>query len=233
VRAASAYNARPGRFARGVIAMRLLSMLMPQERRFFALFNQHASLVVEGAAALVEMLSDYGDEGRREEYVARIQKIEHDADAVTHETVALMHNTFVTPFDRDQINKLIQRMDDILDLIQDTAESLTLYDVHTLTAEVRHLADLMRLSCQKVRDAVTQLSSMDNGKSILRICQEVDALESDADRVMRASISRLFREEKDVRQLVKLKAVYELLELATDKCQDVALVIEGVVLENG
>jgi uncharacterized protein Yka (UPF0111/DUF47 family) len=147
--------------------------------------------------------------------------------------VALMHNTFVTPFDRDQINKLIQRMDDILDLMQDTAESLTLYDVHTLTAEVRHLANLVQLACGKVHDAVLQLSSMDNGQAILKICQEVDALESDADRVMRSAISRLFREEQDVRQLVKLKAVYELLELTTDKCQDVALVIEGVVLENG
>mgnify|MGYP003896967087 FL=1 len=213
--------------------MRLLSMLMPQERKFFALFNRHASLVVEGAAALVEMLDGYSDGARRDEYVAKIQKIEHNADEVTHETVALMHNTFVTPFDRDQINKLIQRMDDILDLIQDTAESLALYDVNVLTAEVRHLANLMQLSCQKVHDAVIQLSSMDNGKAILRICQEIDALESDADRVMRSAISRLFREEKDVRQLVKLKAVYELIELATDKCLDVALVIEGVVLENG
>ena len=213
--------------------MRLLSMLMPQERKFFALFNQHASLVVQGAAALVEMLDGYADGARRDEFVAKIQKIEHNADEVTHETVALMHNTFVTPFDRDQINKLIQRMDDILDLIQDTAESLTLYDVHTLTAEVRHLANLMQLSCQKVHDAVIQLSSMDNGQAILRICQEIDGLESDADRVMRSAISRLFREEKDVRQLVKLKAVYELIELATDKCLDVALVIEGVVLENG
>ncbi len=213
--------------------MRLLSMLMPQERRFFALFNQHAALVVQGAAALVAMLSHYSDSARRDEYVARIHKIEHDADTVTHETVALMHNTFVTPFDRDQINKLIQRMDDILDLIQDTAESLTLYDVHKLTAEVSHLANLMQLACIKVSEAVTQLSSMDNGKAILKVCQEVDALESDADRVMRSAISRLFREEQDTRQLVKLKAVYELIELTTDKCQDVALVIEGVVLENG
>ena len=104
--------------------------------------------MVQGAAALVEMLDGYADGARRDEFVAKIQKIEHNADEVTHETVALMHNTFVTPFDRDQINKLIQRMDDILDLIQDTAESLTLYDVHTLTAEVRadpRLADMFVL----------------------------------------------------------------------------------------
>jgi predicted phosphate transport protein (TIGR00153 family) len=213
--------------------MRLLSVLMPQERQFFSLFNAHAALVVDGARALVELLAGYADNGRREALIAKIQQLEHDADEVTHQTVALMHNTFVTPFDRDQINKLIQRMDDILDLMQDTAESLTLYDVHTLTAEVRHLANLVQLACGKVHDAVLQLSSMDNGQAILKICQEVDALESDADRVMRSAISRLFREEQDVRQLVKLKAVYELLELTTDKCQDVALVIEGVVLENG
>ena len=124
-------------------------------------------------------------------------------------------------------------MDDILDLIQDTAESLMLYDVHSLTPEVLHLADLVQVCCARVADAVTQLSSMDNGPAILKICQEIDGLETDADRVMRSAISKLFREEQDVRQLVKLKAVYELLELTTDKCQDVALVIEGVVLENG
>jgi uncharacterized protein Yka (UPF0111/DUF47 family) len=91
----------------------------------------------------------------------------------------------------------------------------------------------VQVCCNRVNDAVTQLSSMDNGPSILKICQEIDSLETDADRVMRGAISKLFREEQDVRQLVKLKAVYELLELTTDKCQDVALVIEGVVLENG
>jgi predicted phosphate transport protein (TIGR00153 family) len=213
--------------------MRLLSVLMPQERQFFSLFNAHAALVVDGARALVELLAGYADNGRREALIAKIQQLEHDADEVTHQTVALMHNTFVTPFDRDQINKLIQRMDDILDLMQDTAESLMLYDVHQLTPEVLHLADLVQVCCTRVRDAVTQLSNMDNGPAILRICQEIDSLETDADRVMRGAISKLFREDQDVRQLVKLKAVYELLELTTDKCQDVALVIEGVVLENG
>ena len=213
--------------------MRLLSVLMPRERQFFTLFNEHASLVVQGASALVEMLADYSDNGRRDAYVAKIQSFEKAADKVTHQTVDLMHNTFVTPFDRDQINKLIQRMDDILDLMQDTAESLMLYDVHVLTPEVSHLANLVQICCTRVEAAVTQLSSMDNGPAILKICQEIDALETDADRVTQAAISRLFREEQDVRQLVKLKAVYELLELTTDKCQDVALVIEGVVLENG
>lgn len=213
--------------------MQLLSVFMPRERQFFALFNKHADLVIQGAAALNDMIDGYADDGARDAWVARIQEIETQADEVTHETVMLMHNTFITPFDRDQINKLIQRMDDILDLIQDAAESMQLYDVHVLTPEASHLANLVKICCDRVQAAVTQLSSMDNAKAILKICQEVDKLESDADRVMQAAISRLFREEQDVRQLVKLKAVYELLELITDKCQDVALVIEGVVLENG
>lgn len=217
----------------GHARMKLLSVLMPRERHFFTLFNRHASLVVRGSKALKDMLEAYDDNGKREEWIAKIGEIEHAADDVTRETVALMHSTFVTPFDRDQINRLISRMDDILDLIQDTSESLMLYDVHSVTPEAKHLANLIDLGAGRVQSAVGLLSSMDNGPEILKICQEIDVLESDADRVMRSAISRLFREEADVRELIKLKAVYELLETATDKCHDVGKVIEGVVLENG
>jgi predicted phosphate transport protein (TIGR00153 family) len=213
--------------------MKLLSVLMPRERYFFTLFNRHASLVVEGSKALIEMLEAYGDNGQREAWVKKIQSIEHAADDVTRETVSLMHSTFVTPFDRDQINKLISRMDDILDLIQDTAESMILYDVHHVTPEAAHLANLVDLCAGRVQVAVGLVSSMDNGPEILKVCLEIDALESDADRVMRDAISGLFRKEADVRELVKLKAVYELLETTTDKCHVVGKVIEGVVLENG
>jgi predicted phosphate transport protein (TIGR00153 family) len=213
--------------------MKLLSVLMPRERHFFTLFNRHASLVVQGSKALMDMLAAYGDEGRRDDWILRIQSIESAADDVTRETVALMHTTFVTPFDRDQINRLISRMDDILDLIQDIAETMKLYDVRSVTAEAAHLANLVDLCAGRVQSAVGLLSSMDNGPEILKVCQEIDGLESDADRVMRGAISRLFREETDVRELVKLKAVYELLETATDKCHHVGKVIEGVVLENG
>jgi len=213
--------------------MKLLSILMPRERQFFTLFNRHASLVVEGSNALIALLEDYEDDTRREALLARIESIEHAADEVTRETVALMHSTFVTPFDRDQINRLISRMDDILDLIQDTAESMTLYDVRHITPAASHLANLVELCAGRGQVAGGLLSSMDNGPEILKVCQEIDVLESDADRVMRGAISRLFREEQDVRNLIKLKAVYELLETTTDKCHDVGKVIEGVVLENG
>lgn len=213
--------------------MRLLSILMPREKHFFTLFNRHVEYVVAGSRTLVELFNAHADGEGWEELVERIITTEKAADTVTHETVALLHNSFVTPFDRDLINRLISRLDDILDLIQDTAESLTLYDIRQLTPEAAHLANLVQLCCGRVQAAVNLLSSMENGPEILRLCQEIDEIETDADRVLYSAISRLFREEQDVRQLIKLKNIYELLETTTDKCQVVANVLEDVVLENG
>ncbi|MBP7614811.1 MAG: DUF47 domain-containing protein [Steroidobacteraceae bacterium] len=211
----------------------MLSTLMPREGQFFTLFNDHAALVVQGGRELFELLQEYDNVPGRGARISRIEEIEHKADRVTRDAVELLHKTFVTPFDRDVIHRLISRMDDILDLIQDTAESLVLYDIQQLTPEAIHLANLVQICCERVQSAVVLLSSMKNANEILKISEDIDGLESDADRVMRAAISKLFRDERDDRQLIKLKAVYELLEATTDKCQDVANVIEGVVLENG
>ena len=205
---------------------------MPREGQFFELFDQHAALINQGGAAVVELLQHYENELSRSKYIDRIEDLEHRADRITHATVALLHKTFVTPFDRDDIHRLISRMDDVLDLIQDMAESLVLYDIRQLTPEASALAALVAKCCERLQSAVGMLASMSNAPAILKVCQEIDELESDADRVMRSAISKLFREDADTRQLIKLKAVYELLEAATDKCQDVANTIESVVLEN-
>jgi predicted phosphate transport protein (TIGR00153 family) len=212
--------------------MRFLSALMPREGQFFDLFNKHADLLVEGAKAMSSLLQNYDDVAGRAAWIAKIEQFERGADRVTHDTVALLHATFVTPFDRDDIHTLISRMDDILDLIQDAAESLMLYDIQKITPEALHLANILEICCDRVHAAAELLKSMDNAPQILKLAQDIDQLESDADRVMRSAISKLFREESDVRQVIKLKAVYELLETATDKCQDVANVMEGVVIEN-
>jgi uncharacterized protein len=213
--------------------MNFISRLMPRERRFFSLFDSHANLIVEGAQALVHVLRDYEVEKDRTAGIKLIEDAEHSADRITHETVQLLRTTFVTPFDRDDIHRLISRMDDVLDLIQDTAESLVLYDIRRVTPEATQLAELLLRCAERVQSAVRLLGSMAEGPAMLAICQEIDKLESEADKVMRSAISALFRDEMDVRQLIKLKAVYEALESATDKCQDVANVIESVVLENG
>jgi uncharacterized protein len=213
--------------------MRFLSRLMPRERRFFELFDAHVGFVLEGSAVLAELLRGFNSEQhRRTERIARILELEHAADRVTHETVALLHKTFVTPIDRDDIHRLISRMDDVLDLVQDTAEAFQLYDVQNITPHACELADLLHECCKRMQSAVNLLSRMDEASKILDLCNQIDALESQADRVMRAALSKLFREEADVRQLIKLEAVYQLLESATDQCENVANIIEGVVLEN-
>src|SRR5690606_3140305 len=129
----------------------------------------------------------------------------------------------------------INGMDDVADLIQDSAEAMSLYDIRSMTDEIHRLADLSLKCCERLRDAVKMLSHIaDAGtaEAALKTCEEIDRLESDADRVLRAAMSKLFREEADVRELIKLKAVYELMETITDKCEDVANTIEGIVLEN-
>jgi predicted phosphate transport protein (TIGR00153 family) len=212
--------------------MRFLSALMPREARFFALFNRHAQCIVDGSDAIVELVNRYSDQQRRAELIQKIGDIERTADKVTYETVSLLHSTFITPFDRYDIHRLISTMDDILDLMQDAAESMHLFDIQVLPPASQAMAELLATCCRKVQEAVGLLSSMDNASRALALCQEIDVLESDADGVSRDGISVLFREEQDVRQLIKHKNVYEYLENAIDKCQDVANVIESVVVEN-
>lgn len=210
----------------------MFGRLMPREGRFFDLFNRHADEIIAGSEALAQLMRQYSDVASRRTHIDRIDLVEKNADRITHETVALLHKTFVTPFDRDDIHKLISNMDDILDLIQDVAESAMLYDLQRITPEAQQLSELNEMCCKRVQMAVRMLPSMDNAEAILKLCREIDQLESDADRVMRAGMSKLFRDERDVRQLIKLKQIYELLEAVSDKCEDVANLLEGVVLEN-
>lgn len=205
---------------------------MPRRGRFFDLFNQHADRIVEGAAHLVNLMENYQDPAVRQNELKAIDEIETAADRITHETIALLHKTLFAPLDRDDLHKLISSMDDILDLTQDVAESVMLYDIQSITPEAIQLASLAQMCAVRVRDAVNMLSHMSNAGAILKLCKDIDQLESDADRVMRSAMSKLFRNESDVRQVIKLKAIYELLESLTDRCEDVANILQGVVLES-
>lgn len=202
---------------------------MPTEGKFFELFIQHADLCVKGGKEMVSLMTNFDDLENR---VHAIESLEKQADKVTHATLEMLHKTFITPLDRDDIHKLITRMDDILDLMEDAAQTVSLYDIKQITAEAKRLAELCLACCEKVRACVGLLHNMDNAREILGICAEIDRLESDADHVMRAAMSKLFREEPDVRNLIKLKAIYEILESVTDRCEDVANIIEGIIVEN-
>jgi predicted phosphate transport protein (TIGR00153 family) len=213
----------------------IFSKLLPREGNFFELFNQHAAKIAEGAQAFMALIQNYSDPSLREKYAAEVDNAEHQADRITAEVNRLLHKTFITPIDREQIHGLINAMDDVLDLLQDATETLALYDVRQVTPEVVRLGELSVKCCERVTDVVGLLPRLSQPQCVeaaLKTCEEIDRLESDADRVMRSAMSALFREQPDVRELIKLKAIYEMLESISDRCEDVANLVEGIVLEN-
>ncbi|CAN0621444.1 putative phosphate transport regulator [Burkholderia multivorans] len=207
----------------------MFGRFMPTEGKFFEIFNAHAKYIVAGGRELELLIDNLAD---AEIHKQNVQSAEKAADKLTHEAIDLLHKTFITPLDRDEIHKLITTMDDILDLMEDVATSVSLYDVRAVTSEATQLAHIVTQSAQYVQQAVGLLSDMKQSSQILKACEEIDRWESEADRVLRGAMSKLFREEDDVKTLIKLKAIYELLEQITDKCEDVANIIEGIVLEN-
>ncbi|MDR8091118.1 DUF47 domain-containing protein [Burkholderia gladioli] len=207
----------------------MFRFLRPTEGKFFEIFNSHANFIVAGGRELELLIDNLAD---AEIHKQKVQSAEKSADKLTHEAIDLLHKTFITPLDRDEIHKLITTMDDILDLMEDVATAVSLYDVRAVTSEASQLAHIVLESAQHVQAAVALLSDMKQSARILKACEEIDRWESEADRVLRSAMSKLFREENDVKNLIKLKAVYELLEEITDKCEDVANIIEGIVLEN-
>jgi uncharacterized protein len=213
----------------------IFGKLLPQDGNFFELFNEHGKYIVEGARAFVSMIQYYDTPDLREKYAAEVDTAEMNADKITSEVNRLLHRTFITPIDREQIHGLINSMDDILDLLQDSSEVMALYDVQHVTEDVKRLGEISLKCCERVQHAVTLLPKLNQAEvteAALKTCEEIDRLEADADRVMRSAMSRLFREENDTRELIKLKAIYEHLESISDCCEDVANLIEGIVLEN-
>ena len=211
----------------------MFGRLMPREGKYFDLFNAHAELIVQGGQALSGLIGALVEQPEQAViHAERIDELERQADEITHSTLAQLHTSFITPFDRDEIHQLINSMDDILDNIQDVAESMSLYDIQRVPPEAKALAEVTEQCCVRVQSLVKLLHSMDNAPEILRYCHEINDLESDADRMLREAMSKLFREEPDVRQVVKLKEIYEILESVSDRCKDVSGTVESIVLEN-
>ena len=206
---------------------------MPREGKFFDLFNSHAEQVVLGSQALLAFLAAFNESSEEAERQCDLVDVaEKTADRITHETMRQLHKSFITPLEREEIHQLITNLDNILDLTKDVAHTVTMYNVRHITPEAIRLSEIGAKCVDRVREAVSLLSSMDNGPRILDLCREIDELESVADRELRGAMSRLFREEPDVRELIKYRTIYELLETVTDRCEDVANIIEGIVIEN-
>jgi hypothetical protein len=207
----------------------MLRWLLPRDEDFFGLFERHAALTVEGAREMQRLVQ--GGQNIRTR-AARIKEIEHETDVITHACVERLHKTFITPFDRDDIHRLITRMDDVMDYIESAAIAVMLYDLVEMTDPARELADVLVRSTESVAVAVSGLKNVKQSQAILDACIEVNRLENEGDEILRGALADLFREAKDPLLVLKWKEVYEALENATDRCEDVANVIEGVVLEH-
>lgn len=206
----------------------MLFKFTPREGRFFDLFEKSADALVEAAYEFRNLLQDMGNAERRS---ATIEDIEHRADEITHQTIELLHTTFITPIDREDIHSLISSMDDVVDIIEAASQRVLLYQINRSTPEAVAMADVCVKSCERVKAAVHGLNNLKNPKQMIQDCIEINRLENEADHLLRLAIAKLFKEEPDTRQLIKYKELYELLESCTDRCEDVANIIEGIVLE--
>ncbi len=210
--------------------MTLLERLMPKSDDFFSDFEAQADAVVEGTKLLRGLLDDFNDVPAK---VAAIKAVEHRADDITHRAFARLHTQFITPFDRAEIHRLLSRIDDVLDLADAAAERLGLYDIEQVLPEARELASVLVAQAEKMAEVVRGLRTYrKDSATVLGGCREINALENQADSLTRRTMAKLFRRGSDPLTVVKWKEIIDLIESATDRAEDVANVIEGVVLEH-
>lgn len=201
--------------------------LVPRETKFFDMFAEMASNLVGGANALRGLFQDYKDVTGA---VQRIKDIEHKGDDMTHAVVIKLNQTFITPFDREDIHALASALDDVLDYINSAADRLLMYKISFAPPAALKLADVIVRQSEELSKAVSLLEK--DQQQVLEHCVEVNRLENEADAVARDAIGKLFQDEKDPIQLIKIKELLEVLETATDKAEDAANVLETVILKS-
>ena len=200
--------------------------LIPRETKFFRMFAEVSRNLTEGARLLQDILKRPANMGER---LDRLQDIEHRGDDITHSIITTLNQTFITPFDREDIHRLTSSLDDVLDFVNSAGVRLRLYriDAPPLVA-----AELAGLIVQQSEELAKGVSLLEHNQRVLEHCVEVHRLENEADRVSRNAIAELFDNEKDAIHLIKMKELYEVLEMATDKAEDAANVLEGVALKS-
>ena len=200
---------------------------LPKEEQYFSLFTRMTSYIYDAARALVEMLADKN--GDYAEHVKRIKTIEHACDDLTHSVSMRLNKSFITPFDREDIYLLSGALDDIVDLIDDAARAMMMYDVHESTVHARRLADVILRMAVQLHEIVSLLSRPDG---ITTRIVEIHRLENEGDDIYHTAIGELFRHTADPLMVIKWKEIYEKLEAAVDRCEHVANIVEGVIIKN-
>jgi len=204
--------------------------LRPREQKFFDLFEEATDNINKSAKALKEMIDTWQFIDSR---VAEITELEHRGDTITHQIISLLHRTFVTPFDREDIAMLAHTMDDVVDFIHSTADSMFIYKISSPTNRAKELADIIVQATTVLNSAICGLRRRSDFKKMLEQCVEINRLENMADRVYRAAIGELFDNTSDIPLIIKWREIYDHMESATDRAEDVADVLEGVALKHG
>lgn len=200
--------------------------LVPRDTKFYDLFEEMAKNVVDGAKLLHAILSDFQNVEAR---VQQLHDIEHKGDDLTHSVLVKLHQTFITPFDREDIHELATKIDDVLDFLHAAAERLVMYKITTAPSQAAELAAVIVRQSEEIYKAVLKL---DKHEVVLEHCVEINRLENEADRLARTALAGIFDREKDPISLIKQKELIEVLETATDKAEDVANILESVVLKS-
>ncbi|HEY6972539.1 MAG TPA: DUF47 family protein [Candidatus Angelobacter sp.] len=200
--------------------------LIPRDVKFFRMFAEMAGNLGDGARLLKELLDDFQNVDAR---VQKLKEIEHRGDDLTHDILTKLNQTFITPFDREDIYRLASSLDDVLDFIYAAGVRVIMYKIKSAPQAAAKLAEIIVRQCDQLKPAVAGLEKHDK---VLDYCVEINRLENEADQVARAAIGVLFDKETDPISLIKLKELYEILETATDKAEDAANVLEGVVLKS-
>lgn len=203
---------------------------IPKEEKFFELFEEGAHNVVKAAQRLKELVDTWKNvEGR----VSEITELEHEGDRITHQIMEQLHRTFVTPFDREDIALLAHSLDDVTDFIHAAADAMLIYKIDQPSQRAKELADIIVQAAAEVERALPQLRRRAHLKRVLERCVEINRLENMADRVFRSAVGELFDDSTDIANVIKWREIYEHMESATDRCEDVANVLEGVALKHG
>ena len=203
--------------------------MIPKEEKFFDLFDELANKIEEGGELFLDMVEHYE---YSEPKIAKLKELEHEADVITHRTYEKMHKTFLTPIDREDIYALVNKMDSILDMIEASAARMSLYKVKVPAKEIIDQAKILNKAIKKVKHIVHAIKNMKNAKMIIDSCVEINTLENEGDIIMRMTMTRLFEQEKDPIELIKWKEIFERIEEAIDVCEDVANIVEGIVLKH-
>ena len=203
--------------------------IMPREPKFFDLFERSVANVATAARLLADLFEDYT---KLPQKVARMTELEHVGDAITHQIMEQLHRTFVTPLDREDIALLTERLDDMMDFMEDAANAMLLYRIEQPTIRAQELASILVTMTDELAIAVPHLRNRSKMKEILEHCVEINRLENEADTVVRFALAELF-DGIPLIEVIKWREIYEHLETAVDKGEDVANVLEGVVLKHG